>query len=55
MDQLISLKRSFISLTELTETTEKDNYYYSSAAERPTNENHDAFGIKPAVKTYLQS
>jgi len=52
MNQLTSLKRSFISLTELTETTEKDNYYFSFAAERTANENHYAFGKVLAVKTY---
>jgi hypothetical protein len=44
MNQLTSLKRSFISLTELTETTEKDNYYFSITAERTANKNHYAFG-----------
>ena len=30
-----SLKEPFISLTELTEYTEKDNYHFSFAAEAP--------------------
>jgi hypothetical protein len=39
----LTLKGSFISLTELTECTEKDNYHFSFAAEAPANENRYAW------------
>jgi hypothetical protein len=32
---ILSLKEPFISLTKLTEYTEKDNYHFSFAAEAP--------------------
>jgi hypothetical protein len=32
---ILSLKGPFISLTELTEYTEKDNYHFSFAADAP--------------------
>jgi hypothetical protein len=39
---VVILKGFFISLTELTEYTEKDNYYISFAAEATANENRYA-------------
>jgi hypothetical protein len=39
----LTLQGSFISLTELTEYTEKDNYHFSFAAEGPANENRYAW------------
>jgi hypothetical protein len=43
VSQLPPLKGSFISLTELTEYTEKDNYPFLFAAEAPANENRYAW------------
>jgi hypothetical protein len=39
----MTLKGSFISLTELAEYTEKDNYHFSFAAEAPAHENRYAW------------
>jgi len=52
----LTLKGSFISLTEYTEFTEKDNYHFSFSVKGRANENRYAWQgiglLKPASRAY---